>query len=176
MRRLVYLLPVIIVLGMAAFFYRGLHINPSIIPPVLVNKPAPPTDLPGLPGHKGLKTADLMGHVSVVDVFGSWCFACAEEHPTLVAISKTDVVPIYGIDWADKPADAIAWLKRHGNPYARIGMDPSPARTVVAWGVTGAPESFIIDRHGIIRYKRIGPITPDIWLHTMLPIVRELQQ
>jgi cytochrome c biogenesis protein CcmG/thiol:disulfide interchange protein DsbE len=176
MRRLVYLLPVLFLGGLVAFFYRGLQINPSIIPPVLVNQPAPPMDLPALPGSKGLKSADLLGHVSVVDVFGSWCIACAEEHPTLVGIARTGVVPIYGIDWADVPSAAVAWLHRHGNPYARIGMDPSPSPTVVAFGVTGAPESFIIDKKGIIRFKRIGPITPEIWLHTMLPIVRELQK
>ena len=156
----------------------GLGRDPKLIPSVLIDRPVPDFALAPLPGlgDTGFKTADLKGHVTLVDIYGSWCIACVEEHPTLLDIQKTGLVPIYGIDWRDDPEKGAQWLKDKGNPYALVGLDPAPGRTSIDFGVTGAPESFIVDAKGIIRYKYIGPITPEVWNKTLLPIIQDLQK
>ncbi len=179
MRRLFYLLPVAIFAVLAIFFLKGLAMDPREIPSVLINRPVPDMALSPLPGrgeNTGLSTQDLKGQVSVVNIFGSWCIACVQEHPFLMRYRQQGVVPIHGIDWRDNPDDGAKWLQKHGDPYDRVGVDPAPGRTAVDFGVTGAPESFIVDKTGTIRYKHIGPITPDVWEKTMLPIIRELQK
>ena len=179
MRRLVYLLPVLVFLGLAALFLKGLTLDPRAIPSVLINRPVPEMALPPLPGRgadSGLATADLKGQVSIVNVYGSWCVACVQEHPTLMQLKRTTDVPIHGIDWRDEPEAGAKWLARHGDPYARVGSDPAPGRAAVDFGVTGAPESFIVDRDGVIRYKHVGPITPENWRSTLWPIIQELRK
>ncbi len=179
MRSGLYMLPVLVFGVLALFFLKGLGLNPREIPSVLIDRPVPEMTLAPLPGRgdsRGLDTADLKGRVSVVNIYGSWCIACVQEHPYLVEIKKSGTVPIMGIDWRDDPVMGYAWLKKHGDPYERVGVDPPPGRTAVDFGVTGAPESFIVDKAGIIRYKHIGPITPDIWTRTLLPIIRELEK
>ena len=178
MRRLLYLLPVAALGVMALFFMRGLHMDPRLIPSVLINKPVPQMDLAPLPGRgdTGLSTADLKGRVTLVDIYGSWCIACLEEHPTLLLIKQSGVVPIEGIDWDDDPAKGAAWLRKNGDPYDRVGMDPAPGYTSVNFGVTGAPESFLVDKTGIIRMKYIGPITPEVWEKQLLPKIREMEK
>lgn len=177
MRRLLYLLPVLVLGVMAVFFFRGLGMDPREIPSVLLNTPAPEMNLAALPGQDhGLSTADLKGRVSLVDIFGSWCIACAQEHANLLEIQKTGIVPIYGIDWRDDPVKGAEWLKKNGNPYERVGLDPAPGYASVNFGVTGAPESFIVDKNGVIRWKHIGPITSEVWERELLPKIRELQK
>lgn len=179
MRRLAYLLPVGLFAVLALFFLKGLTMDPSKLPSVLIDRPVPEMALAPLPGRgedSGLSTADLKGQVSLVNIFGSWCIACVQEHPVLIWIKKQNVVPIHGIDWRDDPAEGAKWLVRHGDPYDRVGVDPAPGRTAIDFGVTGAPETFIVDAQGIIRYKHIGPITPKIWETTLLPIIQELQK
>ncbi len=178
MRRLVYLLPILVLAVLALFFRQGLHMDPREIPSVLINAPVPEMSLAALPGRgaTGLATADLKGRVSLVDIYGSWCIACIQEHPTLMMIKQTGIVPIHGIDWRDEPAKGAEWLKKNGDPYDRVGLDPAPGRTAVDFGVTGAPESFLVDKTGIIRLKYIGPITPAVWERVLLPKIRELQQ
>ena len=177
MRRLLYLLPVLVLGVLALFFMKGLEMDPHEIPSVLLNTPAPAINLAALPGHDhGLTTDDLKGRVSVVDIFGSWCVSCAQEHPTLLALKETGIVPIYGIDWRDDPVKGAEWLKKNGDPYERVGLDPAPGHASVDFGVTGAPESFIVDKGGIIRWKHIGPITPEVWETELLPKIRELQK
>jgi cytochrome c biogenesis protein CcmG/thiol:disulfide interchange protein DsbE len=179
MRRLLYLLPVLVFGVLALFFMKGLTLNPRDIPSVLINRPVPEMSLAPLPGRgddTGLSTADLKGRVSLVNIYGSWCIACVQEHPYLAQIKKQGVVPIHGIDWRDDPVEGAKWLKKHGDPYDRVGIDPAPGRAAVDFGVTGAPETFVVDRQGIIRYKHIGPVTPDIWEKTLLPIIRELNR
>ena len=179
MRRSLFLLPVAIFAVMALLFVKGLTMDPRIIPSVLINRPVPDLDLAPLPGrgeNTGLATKDLKGHVSLVNIYGSWCISCVQEHPYLVEYHKAGIVPIYGIDWRDDPAEGAAWLKRHGDPYDRVGNDPAPGRAAVDFGVTGAPESFIVDKAGIIRYKQIGAITPEVWSKTLLPIIKELEK
>lgn len=179
MRRLLYLLPVAVFGILALFFLRGLTLNPREIPSVLINRPVPEMNLAPLPGrgdNTGLATADLKGRVSLVNIYGSWCIACVQEHPYLMKIKQTGIVPIHGIDWRDDPVEGAKWLKKHGDPYDRVGVDPAPGRTAIDFGVTGAPETFIVDKAGIIRYKHIGPVTPEAWEKTLLPIIKELSK
>jgi cytochrome c biogenesis protein CcmG, thiol:disulfide interchange protein DsbE len=176
MKRLAYLLPLALLILLAGYFWAGLGRDPQIIPSVLIDSPVPDIDLPPIKGReKGLTTADLRGDVSLVNVFGSWCVACRVEHPFLIRLKAEDAVAIHGIDWREKnPNDGPAWLARLGDPYDRVGDDPD-SQAAIAFGVTGAPETFIVDAAGVIRYKHIGPITPDAWEQTLLPIVRKLK-
>ncbi|TAN55288.1 MAG: DsbE family thiol:disulfide interchange protein [Magnetospirillum sp.] len=179
MRRALFLLPVAVFAVLALLFVKGLTLNPRDIPSVLIDRPVPEMSLAPLPGRgeaSGLTTKDLKGQVTLVNIYGSWCIACVQEHPYLMEYKKTGMVPIHGIDWRDDPALGAAWLKKHGDPYDKVGNDPAPGRAAIDFGVTGAPESFIVDRAGIIRYKHIGPISPEVWTKTLLPIIRELQK
>ncbi|CAA7621513.1 Thiol:disulfide interchange protein DsbE [Magnetospirillum sp. LM-5] len=179
MRRLLYLLPVLVFAGLALFFLKGLTLNPRELPSMLIDRPVPEMNLPPLPGRgadTGLASADLTGRVSLVNIYGSWCIACIQEHPYLQKIKELGVVPIHGIDWRDDPVEGAKWLKKHGDPYARVGSDPAPGRTAIDFGVTGAPETFVVDKNGIIRYKHIGPVDMRVWEKTLLPIIRELNK
>ena len=179
MRRLLFLLPLVGFLALAAMFKWGLGHDPRTLPSMLIDRPVPEMALAALPGRpegSGLTTAHLKGRVSLVNIFGSWCIACVQEHPYLMQIKKSGIVPIYGIDWRDDPVEGARWLAKNGDPYDRVGIDPAPGRTAIDFGVTGAPESFIVDKDGVIRYKHIGPITPDNWQSTLLPIIRELSK
>lgn len=176
-KRLPYVLPLLIFLVLALYFFAGLGKDPHDIPSVLIDRPVPEFSLPPLEGFDhGLSSADLKGRVSLVNIFGSWCVACQIEHPFLMALRRDDVVPIFGIDWREKDRQAgPAWLARHGNPYTRIGDDPS-SRVAIDLGVTGAPETFIVDAKGVIRYKHVGPITPEVWEAKLWPIVQALRR
>lgn len=179
MGRLVYLLPAAAFVVLALFFVKGLTLNPKHIPSVLIDRPVPDMALPALPGRgedTGLADEDLKGRVSLVNIFGSWCISCVQEHPMLIRIRESGIVPIHGIDWRDDPAEGAKWLRRNGDPYDRVGGDPPPGRAAIDFGVTGAPETFIVDKQGVIRYKHVGPITPENWETVLLPIVRELSK
>lgn len=177
-KRLAYILPVLVFLGLVGFFVKGLFLDPKLIPSALIDKPVPQMDLAALPGRgdTGLKTGHLKGQVSLVNIFGSWCVACAAEHPYLMRIKAQNVLPIMGIDWRDDPLAGMQWLQKHGDPYTRVGADPAPGHASVDFGVTGAPESFIVDKEGRIRYKHVGIIDDEVWTTILLPIVKELQQ
>lgn len=174
--RLLYLIPLIVFLILAAYFFIGLGKDPHEIPSVLIDTPVPEFNLPPIEGRdRGLSSGDLKGQVSLVNVFGSWCIACRIEHPLLMQVHQSGVVPVHGINWREPDAEAgAAWLRRHGDPYTLIGADPE-SRAAIALGVSGAPETFIVDRNGVIRYKQIGPITPDIWTTTLWPLIQHLQ-
>lgn len=177
MRKILYIAPLLVLLGASVFFFLGLQRDARELPSVLIDRPVPDLDLPAIPGHDqaGFASQDLQGQVTLVNIFGSWCIACLQEHPFLMKLTETKQIPIYGIDWRDKPEDAIKWLDRHGNPYVRIGFDPE-SKAAIDFGVTGAPESFIVDKQGVIRYKHVGVITPSVWKETMLPIIENLRQ
>lgn len=177
MKRLTYILPLALFGVLIIYFAVGLRLDPRVIPSVLINQQVPPFDLKPIKGrNKGFASEDLKGKVTLVNIFGSWCIACLVEHPFLMKLSKEGDVPIYGIDWREKDPDAgPLWLKKRGDPYTLIGDDPE-SKAAIAFGVTGAPESFIVDKQGVIRYKQVGPITPDIWKDTMYPIVQELRK
>lgn len=175
-RRLPYLLPLALFLLMGGYFWIGLGKDPHQIPSVLIDKKVDAFALPPIGGRdRGFSSEDLLGRVSLVNVFGSWCVACRIEHPFLMELRARGVVPIHGIDWREKdPAAGPAWLAQHGDPYTLVGDDPE-SRAAIAFGVTGAPETFIVDAAGTIRYKHVGPITRDAWEQTLWPIVRRLQ-
>jgi cytochrome c biogenesis protein CcmG/thiol:disulfide interchange protein DsbE len=175
MRRWLYVLPIVVFGLMAAGFYYGLGIDSNVLPSALINEEAPQFDLPPLPGHdKGFSTADLQGHVSLVNTFASWCAPCRMEHPALNALAKTKRVPIYGIDYKDTGAAALSWIGELGDPYTRIGADDG--KVGIEWGVYGVPETFVIDKTGHIRYKHVGPLSEDDLKNKILPLVARLQQ
>jgi len=180
MRRLIVILPVLLfaaLLGVMAALLTDSERNndPSRLPSPLVGKPAPAISLPpiadNIPG--GFSSEDLKGEVTIVNVFASWCVPCLAEHPLITKLAA-DGVRVYGINHRDKAADAATWLRRHGNPYNAIGFD-ADARASLEWGVTGVPETFIIDPNGIIAYKHAGPITPDVLERKILPKLREVE-
>lgn len=177
MKRWVFLLPLAVFAVVAAYFAVGLTKDPKVIPSVLINKRVPEFALPPIKGRdRGFTSADLQGDVTLVNVFGSWCVACLVEHPFLMKLKRANAVPIHAIDWREENPDAgPAWLKKHGDPYTLIGDDPN-SKGAIAFGVAGAPETFVIDRHGVIRYKHIGPITQEAWDRTLWPLIQELRK
>lgn len=175
MARLLFLVPLAAFTGMLVYFSMGLQRDPSVIPTVLIDKPAPEFQLDPIEGYEnGLSSEDLKGEVTLVNIFGSWCVACLIEHPLLMEIAGRGEVPIMGLNWKDPPGKGTEWLERHGDPYTRIGND-FEGRVSIDFGVTGAPETYIIDQGGRIRYKQIGPITEQVWEEDMLPVIRRLR-
>ncbi len=175
MKRLVYLAPLGLFLAALAYFAMGLTMDPRKLPSALIDRAAPEFDLPSLAGREnGLSTETLRGQVSLLNVFGSWCPGCLAEHPVLMMIADSGAVPLYGLNWKDKPGAGAAWLDRHGDPYARVG-DDAAGRVAIDLGVTGAPETYVIDKEGRIRYKHIGPVTGKVWRETLRPLIEKLQ-
>jgi cytochrome c biogenesis protein CcmG/thiol:disulfide interchange protein DsbE len=175
MRRFLFIAPVLLFVGLAVYFATPLlrGIDPSVIPSPLIDKPVPSFDLPPLPGYqKGLSTADLKGQVQIVNIFASWCVPCRAEAPALMALKQMNI-PIRGIDQKDRPEDALEYLKELGDPYVSIGMDID-RKVSIDWGAYGAPETFIIDAEGRIRYKQAAPITQDDIDNTILPLLKKL--
>lgn len=176
-----YIIPLVVVLAVGGVFSKRLSdisggYDPKIIPTVLLNTPAPEFNLPPLPGYgDALTNADLKGKVSLINIWGSWCAACTVEHPLLMEIAKSGEIPIYGIAWRDTPERSIAWLEKHGNPYTKIGQEPK-SDTIINFGVTAAPESFLIDKDGIIRYKVAGIITREEWRGKIRPLIAQLNK
>lgn len=177
MTRLLFILPVIAFLGLIGVFGIGLTKDPKVLPSALIDRPLPAFTLPGIAdvpgGGPGFASADLRGEPALLNVFGSWCVACPQEHPVLTAIAKQGF-PVYGLAWKDKPADARAWLVRFGNPYRAVADDEA-GRTAIDLGVTGAPETFVVDKRGRIRFKQIGPISPATWETTIRPLMQQLR-
>ena len=150
--------------------------NPSLVPSALLGKQAPKIELPvvtsNIPG--GFKGSDLVGRVSMVNIFSSWCVPCLTEHPQISWLAA-NALPIYAINYRDNASDASSWLKKHGNPYVAVGFDPE-GRASLEWGVSGVPETFIINARGIITYKHVGPITKKILTETILPKIQEAKR
>lgn len=167
--------PLAVFLVLAAFLGIGLTLNPRELPSPLVDKPLPQFSLPQLSEpQKAFAPADMKGKVWMLNVWASWCVACRVEHPVLVELSKTDKsVLIYGLNYKDKREDALQWLTRFGNPYAESISD-TQGLVGIDLGVYGVPETFIIDKQGVIRHKQIGPITPEVLQDTILPLMRKL--
>jgi cytochrome c biogenesis protein CcmG, thiol:disulfide interchange protein DsbE len=176
MKRFVFLVPLVVFIGLAGYLGYGLTRNASVLPSTLIDKPAPNFDLPPLlAGGEGLKTADLRGQVSLVNVFASWCVPCRAEHPIWATVAAQEKVPIYGINWKDKREQASAWLKELGNPYTRVGFDPDN-KAGIEWGVYGAPETYVIDRKGRVRFKYVGPIFEETLNGKIVPLIRQLRK
>jgi len=176
MKALRWSLPLAIFLVIVAFLFVGLFRDPREVPSPLIGKPAPAFTLAQL--HKPnerLSTADMRGQVWLLNVWASWCVSCRVEHPLLIDLAKANVVPVIGLAYKDKPSDGVAWLKTNGDPY-RLSVVDLDGRVGIDFGVYGVPETFVIDKAGVIRYKQIGPITAEALKDTILPLVRELQR
>jgi cytochrome c biogenesis protein CcmG/thiol:disulfide interchange protein DsbE len=177
-RRWLMLAPLGVAAAGGAGFYamlRGLgsgSYDPRGVPSVLVGKPAPAFSLPPLEGQPALSNADLADLPApvLVNFWASWCVPCIVEHPQLMQLSR-DGVPVLGINYKDKPADAAAFLARHGNPFQRLGRD-EPGRVAIDWGVYGVPETYLLDRRGIIRWRWPGPVTPEVLEQDIRPLLK----
>lgn len=172
----VLLIPLGLFIALVAFLLVGLRRDPHEVPSPLINKPAPAFQLPQLQEPAKIFSAQqLRGRVWVLNVWASWCVTCRDEHPLLIEFSKEGVVPIYGLDWKDDRATALQWLGELGNPYVLSASD-FDGRVAIDYGVYGAPESYLIDRDGVIRFKQVGPITREVWQDKILPLAKQLNQ
>lgn len=173
MKRLIYILPAVAFAALAWFLFEGLRAPPPAdLPSVLIDKQAPGLTLPALDEKtSGFGPRDLAsGRVTVVNVFASWCIPCRTEAPQLAQIGRARGVQLFGLVWKDTRQKARAFLDDVGNPYVRIGFD-GEGSAGIQWGVYGVPETYIIDRHGVIRERYVGPITPDSLVLDILPAI-----
>ena len=177
MRRLIYLTPLAVLILLTIHFLIGLDRNPQTLPSAVINTQVEEFELAAIEGKtKGFSSSDLRGQVALVNIFGSWCIACREEHPFLMELAINNVIPIFGINWREaNRQNGPTWLKRFGNPYVLVGDDPR-SRGAIAFGVTGAPETFVIDKKGVIRFRYTGPLSEKVWLKELLPIIKELRK
>jgi len=170
-----YLLPVILFFVLCGFLFIGLYKDPSEVPSPLIGKPVPEFSLPTLQDSSvQFSNKDFLGKVSILNVWATWCFACKQEHPALLELAKRNVAPIYGLNYKDEVSKAKLYLRDFGNPFAANAFDGS-GRVAIDWGVYGAPETFIIDKKGVIRYKHIGPISRDDLNNKIIPFIQKLK-
>jgi cytochrome c biogenesis protein CcmG/thiol:disulfide interchange protein DsbE len=173
-----YAIPLVVFLIIAGFLASRLRggYDPHIIPSALIGKAAPDFQLPDVnQPTKIISPQQMRGKVWLLNVWGSWCVACREEHPFLLEIAKSGAVPIYGLSWKDKRENALATLSELGDPYVLNASD-FDGRVAIDYGVTGAPETYLIDKNGVIRYKEVGQLTPEIMQQKILPLVQELNR
>ena len=169
-----YLLPLALFLGVVVFLFKGLSLNPREVPSPLVGKDAPDFDISQLHNSEArFSKEEMLGKVWLLNVWASWCVACRHEHPVLVELEKQNIVPIYGLNYKDSQQDGIRWLRQFGNPYVLSGQDPD-GDVGFDYGVYGVPETYLIDKEGIIRHKFIGPVVPDDIEQIIRPMVQEL--
>ena len=169
-----FILPLGVFLLLALFLALGLKLDPSEVPSPLIDKPAPAFAAPALARpNEQIQRDALLGKVWVLNVWASWCVACRDEHPVLLAFAKHAGVPIYGLNYKDQRADALGWLSQFGNPYTDSVFD-ADGRIGIDYGVYGVPETFVIDRQGLIRLKHIGPLTPEVLRDKIGPLLKRL--
>ncbi len=175
MRALKFIVPLAVFVLLAAFLAVGLTRDPREVPSPFIGKPAPGFTLEQLHDAKlAFTPADMKGKVWMLNVWASWCVSCRIEHPLLVEMSRRKVVPIVGLNYKDKRDEGMQWLAKFGNPYALSAFD-ADGKVGIDYGVYGVPETFVIDRQGVIRYKQIGPITPEALEHKILPLLKRLE-
>ncbi len=174
MKSLKFIIPLALFGVLVVFLWRGLSLNPREVPSPLIGKPAPAFSLPKL-GETGklIRREDLLGKVWVLNVWASWCAPCREEHPLVVAFAKRTGVPVYGLNYKDQPAAASNWLKQLGDPYVATLVD-ADGKAGIDWGVYGVPETFVIDKTGVIRHKHIGPLTEEAIRTRLEPLIKGL--
>ncbi len=176
MNKLKLLFPFIIFAAILFLLWRGLSLHPNQIPSPLIGKAAPEFSLPDLFDEKKLiSNKDLRGHVVLVNVWATWCVSCAEEHAILLQLAKNETVFFFGLNYKDDVTAAKKWLKHSGNPYRIIGVDRDGS-AAIDWGVYGTPETFLLDKKGMIRYKHIGPIDAESWETTLKPLLNQLRK
>ena len=170
-----FLLPLAIFVVVVGFLAVGLKLDPREVPSPLVGRSAPDFSLPQLHDpEKVFSPKELTGKVWLLNFWASWCGGCKDEHPVLMRLAQSGEVPIYGMDYKDQKEEGLAWLRRWGNPYPVVAMDES-GRVGIDYGVYGVPETYVIDKAGVIRYKQTGPLDEDTVKGKILPLVRELQ-
>ncbi len=171
-----FLTPLILFLGLVALLFYGLGTDPRKVPSPLVGKPAPRFSLPALQDpNRTVSDAELKGKISLVNVWASWCVSCRAEHEELMKLSRQEKdIQIIGLNWKDDPVDATRMLRTFGDPYVVSAFDPDN-KVGIHWGVYGAPETFVVDTRGIIRYKHIGPINRQVWEQTLRPLMQEIK-
>jgi cytochrome c biogenesis protein CcmG/thiol:disulfide interchange protein DsbE len=172
MRR--FLLPLALFLVLAGFLAVGLRLNPREVPSPLVGKPAPDFRLPQLHAvNAAFSPQDMRGKVWLLNVWASWCVSCKREHPVLVELARRNLVPLVGLNYKDDPAAGRRWLDEHGgDPYALSAVD-ADGRVGIDYGVYGVPETFLIDRNGVIRHKHIGPLTVEVFEEVLMPLIKD---
>ncbi|MGY4828478.1 DsbE family thiol:disulfide interchange protein [Sphaerotilaceae bacterium SBD11-9] len=175
MKRLLILVPLALFLVLAIFLGIGLNRDPREVPSPLVGKAAPMFSLPQLDAAGSFGPKQMAGKVWLLNVWASWCVSCREEHPVLVEFAKSRVAPLIGLDYKDKPEDAKNWLARFGNPYDLSVVD-ADGRVGIDYGVYGVPETYVIDKAGMIRFKQIGPVTREVLADKIVPLIKELQK
>jgi cytochrome c biogenesis protein CcmG/thiol:disulfide interchange protein DsbE len=170
-----FLAPLIVFAALSFFLAAALSHDPRRLPSALIGKPAPAFDLPQLQtAGARLSPATLRGQVWVLNVWASWCQSCRDEHALLVELARRNVAPIYGLDYKDEPEAALEWISRAGNPYVASIVDRT-GQTGINYGVYGVPETFVIDKHGVIRYRHAGPLSAASLDSKILPLVQQLQ-
>ena len=171
-----YLIPLGLFIILVVFLAIGLGRDPHEVPSPLINKPAPAFNLPQLKAPtKTFSAEEMRGKVWIMNVWASWCITCRDEHPLLLEYARSGAVPIYGLNYKDNREDALSWLAELGDPYVLSASDLD-GRVAIDYGVYGAPETYLIDRNGTIRFKQIGPVTPDVWSKTILPLAQQLNR
>jgi len=174
-KALKFAIPLVVFALLAAFLAIGLQHDPREVPSPFIGRPAPAFRLEQLHDAKAaFAPEDMKGRVWLLNVWASWCVSCRVEHPLLVDMSRQQLVPIVGLNYKDKREEGLRWLERYGNPYALSAFDLD-GRVGIDYGVYGVPETFVIDKLGVIRYKQIGPITPEALEKTLLPLIRSLE-
>jgi cytochrome c biogenesis protein CcmG/thiol:disulfide interchange protein DsbE len=169
-----YLVPLAVFVVLGLLLAYGLNLDPRKIPSPLIGKSLPAFSLTTIadPARK-VGRDDLLGRAYLLNVWASWCVACRQEHPFLNELARNKIVPIIGLNYKDKREDALGWLGSLGNPY-ELSLADKDGRLGIDLGVYGVPETFVIDKQGIIRYKQIGPITPEVWEQKLAPLIKEL--
>ena len=168
-----YALPFGLLAFLLLLFWFGLGGNPTLVPSPLIGKPVPPFELPELKApDRTMRAADLAGKPMLLNVWASWCVECRHEHPFLLALSRNGAVPIYGLNYKDERPDALRWLEQFGDPYT-ASLHDLHGRAGLDLGVYGVPETFVIDAHGIIRYKHIGAVDEQVLRDRILPLLQE---
>lgn len=174
--KLKFLIPLLLFVVLVGFLAVGLNRDPHELPSPLIGKPAPAFEVPQLEqANKTFSPESLKGQVWILNVWASWCVACREEHPMLLELSKAQIAPLIGLDYKDQREDALAMLARQGNPYTLSAFDGN-GRVGINYGVYGVPETYVIDKAGIIRFKHIGPITTDVLNQKIYPLINELKK
>jgi cytochrome c biogenesis protein CcmG/thiol:disulfide interchange protein DsbE len=174
MKHLRFLIPLILLFGLVYFLGTGLSLDPKEVPSPLIGKPAPPFALTRLDNAQVVvRHEDMLGKVWMLNVWASWCVACREEHPVLVQFARKKLLPVYGLNYKDDRLAGLKWLNSFGNPYD-VSLFDQDGRVGIDFGVYGVPETFVIDKSGVVRFKQIGPLTPEVIRDRIEPLVRKL--